>query len=304
MKKILITGGTVFVSRYIAEYYTNKDDEVYVLNRNTKPQSEGVKLIEADRHNIGNRLKNIHFDTVIDVTAYDEKDITDLLSALESFDNYIMISSSAVYPETEKQPFSESTPTGENKYWGSYGTDKKAAENVLLSLVPQAYILRPPYLYGPMNNLYREAFVFDCAMQDRKFCLPKEGNMNLQFYYIGDLCKFIDELLIEKPSEHIFNVGNRECISIKDWVTLCYKAVGKTADFLLIKEKFAQRDYFCFYDYEYSLDTSLHDKILSETKDLFEGLKESFAWYVKNNESVKKKEYLNFIDRFITDTME
>lgn len=304
MKKILITGGTVFVSRYIAEYYIEKSCEVYVLNRNTKPQSEGVKLIEADRHNIGDKLKNIHFDAVIDVTAYDENDITDLLSALESFDDYVMISSSAVYPETEKQPFSKCTPTGENKYWGKYGTDKINAEKALLSLIPNAYIIRPPYLYGPMNNLYREAFVFDCAMQNRKFCLPGDGDMKLQFYYIGDLCRFIDRILSQKPCEHIFNVGNRECISIKDWVTLCYKAVGKTAEFISVSEEFSQRDFFCFYDYEYSLCTTMHDSILAETTDMAEGLKKSFEWYAQNQDSVKKKEYLNFIDRFITDKTE
>lgn len=47
MKKVLVTGGTVFVSRFVAEYYGKKGYEVYVLNRNTKPQLENVKLIEA-----------------------------------------------------------------------------------------------------------------------------------------------------------------------------------------------------------------------------------------------------------------
>ena len=46
MKKILITGGTVFVSRYMAEYYASKGYEVYVLNRNSKKQSKGVIFIE------------------------------------------------------------------------------------------------------------------------------------------------------------------------------------------------------------------------------------------------------------------
>ena len=53
MKKVLITGGTVFVSRYIAEYYVAKGYEVYVLNRNSRKQSAGVSLIEADRQNLG-----------------------------------------------------------------------------------------------------------------------------------------------------------------------------------------------------------------------------------------------------------
>ena len=58
MKKILVTGGTVFVSRYIAEYYVTKGYDVYVLNRNTKEQSKGVTLIEADRHKRNGRRKS------------------------------------------------------------------------------------------------------------------------------------------------------------------------------------------------------------------------------------------------------
>ena len=54
-KTVLVTGGTVFVSRYIAEYYVSKGFEVYVLNRNTRLQSPKVKLIQADRHNLGDR---------------------------------------------------------------------------------------------------------------------------------------------------------------------------------------------------------------------------------------------------------
>ena len=44
MKKILVTGGTTFVSKYAAEYFVNMGYEVYVLNRNTKSQVRGVKL--------------------------------------------------------------------------------------------------------------------------------------------------------------------------------------------------------------------------------------------------------------------
>ena len=74
MRKILVTGGTVFVSRFIAEHYVAKGDEVYVLNRNTRPQSAAVKLIQADRHAIGDALQGLHFDLVID-TAYTREDM-------------------------------------------------------------------------------------------------------------------------------------------------------------------------------------------------------------------------------------
>ena len=84
MKKVLVTGGTIFVSRYIAEYYVAKGYEVYVLNRNSREQSKGVKLIQANRHNLGEVLRSFCFDVVID-TAYNSDDINKLLDALGNY---------------------------------------------------------------------------------------------------------------------------------------------------------------------------------------------------------------------------
>ena len=296
MKKILVTGGSTFVSKYVAQYFVNSGYEVYVLNRNTKPQVPGVKLIEADRHNLGNILKDIHFDIVADITAYNAEDIIDLYDALASFDQYIMISSSAVYPEYGAQPFFEDSEKAPNKFWGAYGTDKIAAEEVLLERVPDAYILRPPYLYGPMNNVYREAFVFDCVLADRKFYLPKDGDMKLQFFHVKDLCKLMEVIIKDKPSEHVYNVGNKETISIKDWVTACYKVLGKTPTFVNVYDDIEQRNYFSFYNYEYYLDVTKQSKIYSNTIPLEEGLKESADWYLQNKEQVKKKPFVEYID--------
>ena len=99
MKTMLVTGGTVFVSRYMAEYFVRRGWQVTVLNRNTRPQSDGVTLIEADRHELGDKLRGMHFDAVLDVTAYTAQDVNDLLDALGSCDDYVMISSSAEQPE-------------------------------------------------------------------------------------------------------------------------------------------------------------------------------------------------------------
>lgn len=185
MNKILITGGTVFVSRFVAEYFS-QGNEVFVLNRNSRTQVSGVHLIECDRNAIDERLRDIDFDVVIDVTAYTEADVKNLSEALSpktlSDGKYILISSSAVYPESLKCPFKESDATGRNKFWRDYGVNKIAAEEFLLSKKNNAFIIRPPYLYGPMNNVYREAFVFECAEKGRDFYLPNDGSMKLQFF--------------------------------------------------------------------------------------------------------------------------
>ena len=220
-----------------------------------------------------------------------------MLDALGSYDDYVLISSSAVYPEYGMQPFVEETPSGINKYWGKYGTDKIDAENALMKRYPSAYILRPPYLYGPMNNVYREAFVFDCALNDRPFYLPRNGEMNLQFFYIDDLCRFIDIILQNKPNQHIFNVGNKDVVSICEWVKLCYHIVGKQVQFVNVFDDIDQRKYFSFYNYEYCLDVSKQLELMANTKPLYDGLKDAFFWYRQNTNQVNKKPYFDYIDQ-------
>ena len=60
MRKILVIGGTVFVSRFVADYFAQKGDDVYVLNRNSKPQLPNVTLIEGDRNDLGNKLRDMN----------------------------------------------------------------------------------------------------------------------------------------------------------------------------------------------------------------------------------------------------
>lgn len=297
---ILVTGGTVFASRYTAEYFASKGNRVYVLNRGSKPQSDNIIPIIADRHALGSTLKGRHFDAVIDVTAYNGEDVNDLLDGLGSIGCYVLVSSSAVYPETLPQPFCESAEIGPNSVWGKYGTDKIDAENVLTNRLPDSYIIRPPYLCGPMNNLYREAFVYECAEKRRSFYIPGNGDMKLQFFHIGDMCRFIELLINKKPDEHIFNVGYPESVSIIEWVNLCYEAAGSQPDFKNVDKDFPQRSYFPFYDYEYKLDVTRMTDIMPELTPLSESLRLSFEWYRNNRDKIIRKPLIDYIDRELT----
>ena len=296
MPSTLVTGGTVFVSRYIAEFYVAKGWDVYVLNRNSREQSKGVKLIEADRHQLGETLRPYHFDVVVD-TAYNANDVEHLLDALGSYGDYVLISSSAVYPDHAVQPLREDTPVGMNRYWGKYGTDKIEAEAAALKRKPDAYFLRPCYIYGPMNNVHREALVFECALAGRKFYVPGAGEQKLQFIHIHDLCRLIDAVLETRPQQHVFNAGNKESISVRDWVELCYRVAGKEADIVNVSADVEQRKYFSFYPYEYELDVSAQYELLKEMRPFEQGLKESFAWYVDNTDKIMRRSYLDFIDQ-------
>jgi nucleoside-diphosphate-sugar epimerase len=304
MKNILVTGGTIFVSKFVAQYFSSKkfcdEYQVYVLNRNNHLQVENVILINSSRQNLGSKLEQFNFDIIIDITSYTKEDVKSILDSLgsskEKIEKYILLSSSAVYPETLDLPFKETDELGKNIFWKDYGINKIEAEKYLQENFSNYFILRPPYLYGPENNVYREAFVFDCAENDRKFFIPENENMKLQFFYIEDLCKVIENILIKNPSQKIFNLGNENTISILDWVKLCYQVVGKNLEVVNVSKEIPQRNYFCFYDYEYYLDVTKQKSILENTTSLKDGLEKSYQWYKNNKEKVNRKNYFEFID--------
>ena len=296
MKKILVTGGTVFVSRRIAEYFAAKEENVFVLNRGNHTQPEGVTPIICDRHNMGDVLKKHSFDIVIDAAAYSREDVHALHNALGDFGVYVFIGSSAVYPEALPQPFKETAKCGRNSIWGDYGTNKLAAEEFLLENVKDLYILRPPYLYGRGENLYRAPFVFDCAASGQTVFLPR-NDLQLQFFDVSDLCRFIDIVTFQKPANCIFNVGNPTTVTAEEWVKYCFEAAGKFPEIKLAPKEIFARNYFCFYDYDYALDVTEMLKLMPETKPLKQGVREEYEWYLQNPSAVSKRGYIDYINK-------
>lgn len=297
MQKILVVGGTGFVSGSIAGYFAARGCRVWALNRGSRPQQPGVSLIRADRRSIGDALKGLVFDAVIDAVAYDAPDVENLLSALEGEPAYVLISSSAVYPETLPQPFTEDMPVGENRIWGEYGLGKVRAEAAAQRLRSDSYILRPPYLYGPGQNLYREPFVFDCALAGRPFCIPGDGELPLHFSHIDDLCRLIRLLLEKRPHERIFNTGDPETVTVRQWVSLCYELAGAPCRLIPVAADHPQRSYFCFHPYPYRLAVERQTALLGQTIPLREGLAQSLVWYRAHPEAVSKRDYLGYILR-------
>lgn len=295
MKKMLITGGTGFVSGYLAQYFVQQGWQVWTLNRDSREQMPGVTLIQADRHRLGGALRGRSFDAVIDAVAYDAPEVESLLHALEGRPAYVLISSSAVYPETLPQPFTEEMQVGENRIWGAYGLGKVRAEAAAQRLRPDSYILRPPYLYGPMQNLYREPFVFDCAAAGQPFYLPGDGSMPLQFNHIRDLCRLIAVLLDQQPQVRIYNTGDLCPVTVRQWVEMCYETVGAPCRFISVSGEHPQRSYFPFYPYGYQLDVRRQQSLLPDLTPLMEGLRESWEWYCQHPQGVMKRDYAGYI---------
>ena len=241
--KVLILGGSYFVGRKLVEFLTGRGYAVTVLNRGTKPLSvEGVQQICCDR-NDGEGMKTVlagkEFDFVIDVSWQDVSWVEKLCAALcfDTVKKLVFISSSAVYDVEHLQiPFTETDALAENKYWTFYGKGKIDAEmyysEFLREKKTELVILRPPYIYGEYNYAQRESLIFRQLMEDRPVVIPA-SNPKLQFIYTEDLAVITEHLLKSGTGkECIFNVGNREAVTSKEWVEVCAKVAGKQPEIM------------------------------------------------------------------------
>lgn len=131
-----------------------------------------------------------------------------------------------------------------------------------------------------------------------------DGSQRLQFFHIRDLCRFAEVLLLKRPGRHIFNVGNRDAVSVREWAELCYRVLGKEPEFVNVRGDVEQRNYFCFYDYEYMLDVTEQYLLMDSVTDPEEGLREACEWYRKKGDKVNRKQYFEYIDRNLPEILE
>lgn len=91
----------------------------------------------------------------------------------------------------------------------------------------------------------------------------------------------------------VYNVGNREAVSCREWVDYCAEAAELPIDCRLYdydKDGDTARDFFPFFDYDNVLDISRIQCLDFPETNFIEGLKNSFQWYLQNRENILWKE--------------
>ena len=298
-EKVLVMGGSYFIGKKVVEVLLENNYDVYTLNRGSrKVEDKRIKNIICDRDNeesLITTLFSFTFDYVVDISGLNKDQVEKLLNALnlDKLKKYIFLSSSAVYDiENLHYPFKENMNLKENKIWTFYGKDKIEAEEYLKNnlINTNLTILRPPYVYGEDNYAQRESFIFDHLVNDKTIILPQNGERKLQFIYSKDLAEIINKLLKEtKDKIDIYNVGNKDAITIKEWIYACAKVVNKEPKILEYDYKndnISERDFFPFFDYDNVLDVSKINTIYSKETDFQEGLLNAYKWYLDNKDNI------------------
>jgi nucleoside-diphosphate-sugar epimerase len=203
--RVLIIGGTEFISLHLVRALLRGGHEVAVLNRGRRPERlpAGVRTIVCDRRDHGaltRALAGERVDALVDITYAPTTgaDVEVLLDALDGrVGHVVFVSTGRVHDHARPIPYDEDAPR--NLYWGEYAKNKIEGEEALLRRHRErglpVSIVRPTHVYGPLNTRNNETFFFDRLLRGRAILVPGAGGWLRQFGHVEDLADAIAGML-------------------------------------------------------------------------------------------------------------
>ena len=237
--RVLVIGGTLFIGRLLVEELLRAGHDITVLHR--KPSHDLGRRVEnlvADRNDaaaVRDALTGRRFEVVFD-NVYDwERGTTaaqveaTVNACGDRLTRYVFMSSVAAYGDGLNHY--EGDPLAPDQHPEAYVRNKAMTERMLFRLHQRRGLpvvtFRPPFIYGPRNPLYREAFFWDRMRAGRPVILPGDGYRLMQFVYVKDLVQACLEA-IENPAAvgESFNIGGERAVTQADLLRALGKAAG------------------------------------------------------------------------------
>lgn len=304
MRRVLVIGGTLFIGKELVRRLLARGDRVTIMHRGRSRAPEGADEIVCDRNDVEaarRALEGRRFDLVFD-NVYDwERSTTaeQVLAAAESvgpgLQQYVFMSSVAAYGEGENRTEDASLAADHVQ---PYIRNKAQTELMLFELHGKrgfpAVTLRPPYVYGPENPFYREAFFWDRLRQDRPIIIPEDGSWLMQFVYVKDLVwAMLRTVEVRAAVGQAYNVANAAPMTQVEAVRAFARAAGREPKLVFIprakiQEAGGQVFEPPFYFGEYFDMPGITESIEKARRELgfqatpFEqGLSETYQWYLQ-----------------------
>jgi len=219
--RVLIIGGIQFMGREVARRLVARGDEVTVLHRREAHDlGPGVRNLQADRADLA-RVERLlgenAFDAVVD-TAYDwvngtpaEQVEASARACGPQLARYVFVSSIAAYGGGLDRD--EDDPLAPDDVPNPYAKHKAMAERALFRMHAESgfpvVTFRPPFVHGPRQPFYREAFFWDRMRDGRPVILPDGGSKLMQWVYVDDVAEACVRALDEPGAAgQAFNIAH------------------------------------------------------------------------------------------------
>jgi nucleoside-diphosphate-sugar epimerase len=319
--KVLVIGGTLFIGRRLVGELLKAGHSVAILHRRSRHNfSKRVENLVADRNDsaavrraIGERRFDVVFDNVYDwergTTAAQVEATAHAMG--NHLKRYIFMSSVAAYGDGLNHY--EGDPLAPDNHAEPYVRNKAMSERALLRLHRKTgfpvVTFRPPFVYGPENPFYREAFFWDRLRSSRPIIIPGDGTRLMQFIHVKDLVQALMRAMdVDEAVGEAFNSANPKSLTQVEAVRELARAASKKPDLVRVpRERIAAAggnpmgDPMYFGEYldlaPITENVSKLQRVLGARLTNFEtGLRETYRWYLRQP---RRKCDFDFEDRLI-----
>ncbi|MCG8568847.1 MAG: SDR family oxidoreductase [Spirochaetes bacterium] len=322
MKKVLVLGGSKFIGLRLVEKLVEKQFAVTVFNRGTSNENlpQSVQVIIGDRKNeseVTNLFKDQQYDIVFDTSAYIPADLDPFIQVFSGkIKQYIFCSTVAVYddeqcltyPVKPENPCNDVLIENDPSPYPNYGSNKTLCERKLLANKSfPVTIIRPVYIYGPYNYIYREAYFFDRISQGQPILIPGAGYNTAQYIHVDDLAElFIAAIDNQKAFGKAYNAAGPDVVNIRKLPLLIAKIMNKESRVFYYDKKDLSKifspeelanygkSYFPFtteFTMLYDISPTLRDFQWSPQYDMESGLMQTYKWYLEQDHQLPDFEF-------------
>ncbi len=236
--KVLVLGGTGFLSSAIVGELQQAGHAVTVYTRGQRALPEGVDAITGDRKDVPGFLSQLEgrpFDAVIDCICYTPEDAAADLRAFGGRTGHlVMISTDFVYGPHRRLPMDEDTPT---LAMSQYGRNKAACEELLLGAWSEerfpVTILRPPHIMGAGGHLGtgslqgRDPMLLGRMLSGAPVVLLDGGALLIQPVVHRDIGRACAAVLgNEATLGQAYNVAGPDCITTREYYDVIAATLG------------------------------------------------------------------------------
>ncbi len=318
---ILITGGAGFIGSHLTErllarqnkivvvdnFNTYYDPEIKRQNLRAAQKSDKFSLYEADIRD-EKKLEAIFaenkFDVIVHLAAragvrpslidpllYQDVNVHGTMNLLELAKKYrvpkfVFASSSSVYGNNKKVPFSESDNV--DFPVSPYAATKKAGELIGYTyhhLYHFSFIgIRFFTVYGPRQRPDMAIHKFTRLIdEDREIPVFGDGSSRRDYTFVDDIVDGITAIVDKSEGYDIFNLGDSRTIGLLEMIKTIEKALGKKANLRWLPMQPGD------VPTTFADISKAQKKLGYEPKVLFEeGIERFVDWYIHNRKSLKK----------------
>ena len=315
MKTILVTGAAGFIGSHTSKKILEDGNRVIGLdnlndyyNPEWKKQNlanldkfENFKFIKADIRDLEALQKiaaTYKIDTIIHLAAragvrpsiedpilYERVNVKGTINLLEiskafKIMQFIFASSSSVYGNQEKIPFSE-TDNVDNPI-SPYAATKKACELIAYTYSHLYQIncigLRFFTVYGPAGRPDMAPYLFtEAILKDQPIKKFGDGSSSRDYTYINDIVSGIVAASELDRSYELINLGNSSPITLNEFITTLENIIGKSLKFEQLPMQPGDVKQTC-------ADITKAQQLLGyqPNTSLEDGMKKFVAWYENN----------------------